>query len=77
MVELPVRHCQYMGPGVHPRNYPVGEVPMCGHSTVPGTSYCSEHYHRIFIKGTALAGGARNKLIEKELAELEKLAVDL
>jgi hypothetical protein len=40
-----VTACTYLGDSTTP----------CGHPTLPGKSYCSEHYHIVYQKGTARA----------------------
>ena len=43
--------CQWLGPDQDPRD---GPTTICGHKVIPGKAYCEEHYHRVYIGGTAL-----------------------
>jgi hypothetical protein len=37
-----------------------------------GKSYCADHYHKIYKKGSSATGAKKmEKLIERELADLE------
>ena len=45
---------------------------MCGQKSIEGKSYCAEHYHVMYRKGSSNTGAKKmEKLIDKELAELE------
>jgi hypothetical protein len=45
---------------------------MCGQKSIEGKSYCAEHYHQMYKKGSSNTGARKmEKLIEKELAELK------
>lgn len=57
--------CQYIGP--EQREWPFA---MCGHKTLEGKSYCGEHYHVVYQKGSAVSGRRKEKAIEAEIAEL-------
>jgi len=61
--------CQYLGPEYDPRTHK-GETPYCGAQTLTGKSYCGEHYHKVYQKGSATAGKRKEKAIEAEIAEL-------
>jgi hypothetical protein len=39
----------------------------------PGRSYCEEHVWRVYKKGTAAGMSRKNKVIERELAEIREL----
>ena len=63
--------CQYLGPDYDPRTH-VGPTPYCGKPTLTGKSYCAEHYHVVYQKGTTVNGKRKEKEIEKEIAELKR-----
>lgn len=59
--------CQWIGP--EQQEYP---YTMCGQKSILGKSYCAEHYHRMYKKGSSATGAKKmEKLIERELADLE------
>jgi hypothetical protein len=61
--------CQWMGPEVDPlRDYP---APKCGHKVLEGSSWCGDHYWRVYKKGSSTAGRRKEKAIEKEIADIE------
>lgn len=68
--------CQWMGSDLHV------DEPKCGCPTVGGTSWCGDHYWRVYRKGTSIAGKTRAKEIDAEIADIQKahdlaeLAVD-
>ena len=67
MGEAPNKECQYIGP--EQKEYP---FTMCGQKSIEGFSYCAEHYHRVYKKGSSNTGGRKlSKMIDKELADLE------
>ena len=68
MIELGAsRTCEWIGP--EQKEYP---FTMCGQKSITGKSYCVEHYHRMYKKGSSATGAKKmEKLIEKELADLE------
>ncbi len=68
MLELgPSRTCEWIGP--EQKEYP---FKMCGQKSIAGKSYCADHYHRMYKKGSSATGAKKmEKLIEKELADLE------
>jgi hypothetical protein len=46
---------------------------MCGQKSIEGKSYCAEHYHVMYKKGSSNTGARKmEKLIEHELAELKR-----
>jgi hypothetical protein len=53
--------CQWLGNQDH----------ICGGKPVAGKWYCTEHYDRMYVKGSALAGKRKAKQLEKELREAE------
>lgn len=53
--------CQWLG----------GQDHICGGKPVAGKWYCTEHYSRMYIKGSALAGKRKAKQLEAELREAE------
>ena len=62
-----IKTCQWIGP--EQKNYP---YTMCGQKSIAGKSYCAEHYHRMYKKGSSATGAKKmEKLIERELADLE------
>lgn len=64
--------CQYLGPEFDPQTWPYGAkpVPYCGCDTLLGKSYCAEHYHVVYKKGSAsLKRVARE--IDREIKDLE------
>lgn len=63
----PIKECQFIGS--EQREWP---FTMCGQKSIEGKSYCAEHYHVMYKKGSSNTGARKmEKLIEKELAELE------
>ena len=59
--------CQYIGSEQTKWPYK-----MCGQKSIAGKSYCAEHYHQMYKKGSSNTGARKmEKLIEKELAELK------
>ena len=68
MLELgPSRTCEYIGP-----NQTHAPFTFCGQKSIVGKSYCADHYHKIYKKGSSATGAKKmEKLIEKELADLE------
>jgi len=67
MYDGPIPECQYIGP--EQKEWP---YTMCGQKSVPGKSYCAEHYHQMYRKGSSNTGARKmEKLINKELADLE------
>lgn len=69
-MDIPLSTCQWIGPEQDPiRDWP---IKMCGQKSINGFSYCAEHYHRVYKKGSSNTGGAKlAKMIDKELADLE------
>lgn len=59
--------CQYIGAEQH--NYP---FTLCGKKTLTGKSYCEEHYHVVYKRGSASAGRRAEKEVDKEIAELKR-----
>ena len=70
MEGAPIKECQYLGPEQDPmKHWPVH---YCGQKSIEGFSYCAEHYHRVYKKGSSNTGGGKlSKMIDKELADLE------
>jgi hypothetical protein len=67
MIDGPIPECQYIG--AEQKEWP---YTMCGQKSVPGKSYCAEHYHVMYKKGSSNTGARKmEKLIEKELEELK------
>lgn len=67
MYDGPIKECQYIG--AEQKEWP---YTFCGQKSIEGKSYCAEHYHQMYRKGSSSTGAKRmEKLIEKELAELE------
>ena len=68
MLELGAsRTCEYIGPEQTHAPYK-----FCGQKSIAGKSYCADHYHRMYKKGSSATGAKKmEKLIEKELADLE------
>jgi hypothetical protein len=64
--------CQYLGPEFDPRTwrYTEAPTPYCGKKTIDGKNYCHDHYYVVYQKGSAVAGRKKEKIIEKEIAEL-------
>jgi hypothetical protein len=64
--------CQYLGAEFDPRTwrYTEAPTPYCGKKTIDGKNYCHDHYYVVYQKGTAIAGRKKEKIIEKEIAEL-------
>jgi len=66
--------CQWLGPKQDPRSSP---VTYCGCKVVKGKSYCSEHYERMYVKGSALVKGRSASPLQKRntltIEELESL----
>jgi hypothetical protein len=67
MIDGPIPECQYIG--AEQKDWP---YTMCGQKSISGKSYCAEHYHVMYKKGSSNTGARKlEKLIEKELADLE------
>jgi len=67
MIDGPISECQYIGS--EQKEWP---YTFCGQKSVPGKSYCAEHYHQMYKKGSSNTGARKmEKLINKELADLE------
>ena len=67
MNDGPISECQYIGS--EQKEWP---YTFCGQKSVEGRSYCAEHYHQMYQKGSANKGSRKmEKLVEKELAELK------
>ena len=65
MVDAPSRTCTWIGPDQDPvKHWPIH---YCGVPSVPGKSYCTEHYHRVYIGGTALTGKKKLKALLNEV----------
>lgn len=62
-VDLPLRSCQYHG-GRTDEN---GFLVFCGKPVVSGSSYCAEHYWRIYQRAPTI-GAARPAVTEAEEA---------
>lgn len=61
------KECQYIG--AEQRQWP---YKLCGQKSIAGKSYCAEHYHQMYKKGSSNIGAAKlSKMIDKELADLE------
>jgi hypothetical protein len=60
--------CQYIGSEQTKWPYK-----MCGQKSIAGKSYCAEHYHQMYKKGSSNTGAKKmEKLIDKELSELKR-----
>jgi hypothetical protein len=67
MIDGPIKECQWIGP--EQKEWP---FTFCGQKSISGFSYCAEHYHRVYKKGSSNTGKVKmNKMIDKELADLE------
>jgi len=67
VIDGPIKECQYIGP--EQKEWP---YTMCGQKSIAGKSYCAEHYHVMYRKGSSNIGKAKlAKMIDKELADLE------
>ena len=44
----------------------------CLCETVHGTSWCADHYSRVYAKGTSVNGRRKNKAIDDEIANIKK-----
>ena len=61
--------CQYIGP-----EQTRGPYTMCGHKHLwPGRAYCEEHVWLVYQKNSSTGTVRKNKVIEKEMAELKRL----
>ena len=56
--------CQYIGPEQDPRK---GPVTYCGKPTLTGKSYCAEHYHVVYQKGTTVNAKRKEKALQEEI----------
>ena len=56
--------CQYIGPEQDPRK---GPVTYCGKPTLTGKSYCAEHYHMVYQKGTTVNAKRKEKALQEEI----------
>lgn len=67
MIDGPIKECQFIG--LEQKEWP---YTMCGQKSISGKSYCAEHYHQMYRKGSSNTGAKKmEKMIEKELADLE------
>jgi hypothetical protein len=67
MIDGPMKTCQYIG--AEQKEWP---YTFCGQKSIEGKSYCAEHYHVMYKKGSSNTGAKKmEKLIDKELADLE------
>ena len=63
--------CQWVGAEQDPAR---GPLVFCGCTPLwPGRNYCEEHVWRVYQKGTAQGVSRKNKVIERELAEIREL----
>ncbi len=62
--------CQYLGPEYDPRTHR-GPTPYCGKPTLTGKSYCGDHYHVVYARGTSVNGKRKEKVLEKEIADVK------
>ena len=53
--------CQYLGDGKH----------VCGKPTVKGRSYCEEHLHIVYQKGTARARRKKDERVAAAVWDIE------
>ncbi len=53
--------CQYLGDSTH----------VCGKPTVKGRSYCAEHLHMVYQKGTARARRKKDERIAAAVWDIE------
>jgi hypothetical protein len=68
VIDGPIPECQYIG--AEQKNWP---YTMCGQKSIAGKSYCAEHYHQMYKKGSSNTGAKKmSMLVEKELAELKR-----
>lgn len=64
--------CQWVGPQQDPRrDFPLR---FCEQATITGKSYCADHYHKVYRKGTSLAGRRKEQEIEAEIKEIQAAA---
>ena len=70
MLELGAsRTCEWIGPEQTHAPYT-----FCGQKSIAGKSYCAEHYHQMYKKGSSNTGAKKmEKLIDRELADLKRL----
>ena len=67
MTDGPMKTCQFIG--AEQKEWP---YTFCGQKSITGKSYCAEHYHVMYRKGSSNTGAKKmEKLIDKELADLE------
>jgi hypothetical protein len=68
VIDGPIPECQYIG--AEQKDWP---YTMCGQKSIAGKSYCAEHYHQMYKKGSSNTGAKKmSLLVEKELAELKR-----
>jgi hypothetical protein len=68
MIDGPISTCQYIS--AEQKDWP---YTMCGQKSITGKSYCAEHYHVMYKKGSSATGAKKmEKLIEQELSELKR-----
>jgi hypothetical protein len=63
----PAKECQWIG--AEQVEWP---YIFCGKTSLTGKSYCGEHYHKMYQKGSATAGRRKEKAIDKEIEELKR-----
>jgi len=68
MVTGPAVTCTWIGPEIDPvRDWP---VVFCGRPSVADKSYCEEHVHRVYIKGSNVRSLERMSGIDRSVVEV-------
>jgi hypothetical protein len=49
-----------------------GKDHICGTPALGGKHYCSEHYAKAYVKGSAASGKRKAKQVEREIQQLEE-----
>lgn len=73
--------CTYLGPDYDPQEWykanPGKPTPYCGCATLPGKSYCSEHYAVVYAKGSALRKRHKDLRKVKYIQDLQQMILDI
>jgi hypothetical protein len=67
MLNKEITLCQFVGDQDPSKQL----LTFCGAPTLPGKSYCLEHYPIIYQKGTAISGRKKIKDMERELRHIQ------
>lgn len=71
--------CTYLGPEYDPLDagQRLKPTPYCGCATLPGKSYCAEHYAIVYAKGSALRKRHKDLRKVKYIQDLQQMILDI